>query len=196
MRRAGTRRTILLGGLLCALLAPGAAGAQGWVLDLDPGSTRIAFTLAATFHDVHGSARLTAGEVRFDPETGGAAGRIVIDARSLATGNARRDRKMHRAVLESERFPEIVFLPERLQGSFDPDGRSGLQLSGTLEIHGGRHPLTLPAQVRAQGGALAATASFVLPYVEWGMEDVSTLFLRVGKTLAVDVETVGVLRSQ
>ena len=60
-----------------------------------------------------------------------------------------------------------------------------------MEIHGGEHALTMPAEVERDGRSVHATAHFDVPFVEWGMHDPSILFLRVEKTVAVTVETEG-----
>lgn len=167
-----------LGGIL--------AGPQRVVLD--PEDTRIEFTLGATMHTVEGTIDLVRGTVVFDPETGEASGEIEIDAQSAATGNAKRDRKMHRQVLESERHPRIVFRPTRVEGAVAPDGSGTLRLTGTLDIHGKSRPLEIAADVRRDADRSVATATFRIPYVEWGMEDPSVFLLRVEKHVDVTVE--------
>lgn len=160
---------------------------------LDPAATKISFTLDAVMHTVHGSAKAKSGEVRFDPETGAASGRFVVDAASADTDNTGRDKDMHGKVLESARFPEIVFELERVEGGFLPQGVSNPTLKGKLSIHGGSHAVSLPARVSVSGATLKATLSFKVPYVAWGMKDPSGFVLRVGKEVAVVVEAVGTL---
>ena len=46
---------------------------------LEPENTHVDFLLSATGHDVSGSFALTAGEIRFDPQTGAASGEIDVD---------------------------------------------------------------------------------------------------------------------
>jgi polyisoprenoid-binding protein YceI len=132
------------------LLLSSAVIADEHVLALDPDGTEIRFRLGATFHSVEGTARLVGGTIRFDPDAGTASGEIVVDARSLETGNARRDRVMHGKVLESEAFPEIVFVPERFEGSLADGGVSQADLHGELRLHGTVHPLVIAAEILAQ----------------------------------------------
>lgn len=160
-------------------------------MNLDPQASRITFTLGATLHTVEGSFQVVEGEVRFDPATGEASGRIVVDATSGDTGNDKRDRDMHAKVLESEQFPRFVFIPERLEGSFEPSGRSQVVLHGSLEIHGDSHPVAIPAEVGSEGDRLEADGHFEVPYVEWGMKDPSKFILRVEKSVEVEVHAVG-----
>jgi polyisoprenoid-binding protein YceI len=158
---------------------------------LDPEASRITFTLGATLHTVEGSFQLTEGEIRFDPATGEASGRVVVDAASGDTGNDKRDRDMHAKVLESDTHPRFILTPERVEGSFSPEGASQIVLHGSLEIHGGTHPVALSAEVRTANGRVEADGRLEVPYVEWGMEDPSKFILRVEKSVAVEVHAVG-----
>jgi hypothetical protein len=120
---------------LAVALAASAARAEPVTLRLDPAQSRVRFSLDALAHTIHGSLRVTRGELRFDPAAGTAAGEVVVDARSAETGNGSRDRKMHQTVLESGRYPEIVFTaktfrrlarqgePLRARGRADPARR-------------------------------------------------------------------------
>ena len=184
-------RVAIAGFLLSALALASPVQAAERVVKLDPKTSEVSFTLDATMHVVHGTLRLTSGEVRFDSDTGAASGQVTVDARSAETDNARRDKKMHETILESERYPELVFHLLRIEGRVETTGRSEVKLVGTMSLHGGDHPMTLPASVTADGGILTADLRFDVPYVEWGMEDPSFLVLRVAKTVAVTVHAVG-----
>jgi polyisoprenoid-binding protein YceI len=104
------------------------ATAQGLQFNVDPQHTTIKFTLSDVLHTVHGSFQLTKGELRFDPATNKLSGEIVVDARSGETGNGMRDRKMHKEVLESDRYPEIAFHPDRVEGTIALQGSSSIQV--------------------------------------------------------------------
>jgi polyisoprenoid-binding protein YceI len=165
------------------------AGAD--TLTLDPAKTRVDFTLGATMHSVKGSFRLERGTIQLDRSSSVASGEIVLDAKSAQTGNDGRDRDMHAKVLESAKFPKIVFRVERLEGKVPQSGRGDVKLHGTLEFHGDRHPFTIPAQVNLAGGQVTGTARFRIPYVAWGLTDPSKLVLRVDKEVAVELKVVG-----
>ena len=47
-----------------------------------------------------------------------------------------RDRKMHKEVLESERYPEISFRPDRVEGPVASQGKSSVKVHGMFRIHG------------------------------------------------------------
>jgi polyisoprenoid-binding protein YceI len=178
-------------GLLLALGVAGPLPAEPLRLVLDPAATRIRFDVDSTLHRVRGTARLEAGEFRFDRGGGHASGRVVIDARSLETGNGLRDGVLHEDVLESERFPRIVFLPEDVEVLRIEDREADVRVSGRIDIHGSRHPLTIPGRVRVDGERLELEARFQVPYVAWGMRDPGNFLLRVDDVVNVEVEAVG-----
>jgi polyisoprenoid-binding protein YceI len=161
---------------------------------LKPEATTISFTLDATLHKVEGSGRLTRAEICFESVSGATAGMIEIDARSLETGHMKRDRVMHRKVLESETYPDIVFFPRHLEGALESGKEWEAQLRGELRIHGAAHPTSLAVRGRLEAEQLTAEARFSIPYVAWGLEDPSKLLLRVAKEVEVQVELSTVLR--
>jgi polyisoprenoid-binding protein YceI len=177
--------------LLAAMVLARPAVAQMLTLDLDPAATTVEFGFGATLHSVEGSLRMKAGSIRFEPQTGAAEGRIVLDATSAQTGNSRRDKKMHEKILESGSYPEIVFAVERIDGKIQRAGRSELQLHGTLEMHGNRRPFALPAIAMTEGDRVTATGTMTVPYLEWGLKDPSFFLLRVEKEVRVEVKAVG-----
>jgi polyisoprenoid-binding protein YceI len=193
--RTRTAHPSVLAALVLATMlaaAPPARAAEQ-VLVLDPDTSEVTFDVQATGHDVHGHLFLDAGEVRFDPATGAASGRIEIDAARSESGNDSRDKTMRNKVLEVASYPLFVFVPERFEGELPESGKGEVSLVGTLTLHGADHPLTLPATVERDGGRVTATTHFQVPYVEWGMHNPSLLFLRVADEVAVTVTAQGEL---
>jgi polyisoprenoid-binding protein YceI len=177
--------------LACAaLLAASSIPAEDTVLQIDPSRTKVEFTLADVLHTVHGSFLLKRGDIRFDAATGKASGELVVDATSGDSGSGTRDRNMHKNVLESARYPEIVFRPDRVEGKVSPQGASKVALHGIFSIHGAQHDVTLPVEVEAADGQYTATIQFAVPYVQWGMKNPSTLFLRVSDKVEISIHTV------
>ena len=179
-------------GLAFAVVAHApSAGAAPQRLTLDPDGTAISFTLGATLHSIEGDLRLSGGEIHFDPDTGAAAGELVVDATSARTGLGSRDRTMHRDVLESERYPRIVFRAERLRVVKREAQGALVELEGVLDMHGEQRPFVLPARLAVTGDRVAIETSFRVPYVDWGMQDESTLILRVDRYVDVTVRAEG-----
>ncbi len=67
-------------------------------------------------HTVHGTFALKSGTVHFDPETGKASGEIVVYAPSGESGNNSRDKRMHKEILETAKYPDVVFRPTQVEG--------------------------------------------------------------------------------
>lgn len=170
--------------LLCA-----AAQAQE-TFQLDPSKTDIRFTLHDPLHTVHGTFKLKRGTIQLDSATGKAAGEIVIDTTSGASGNGSRDHRMHKEILESQRYPEAVFTPSRVDGRIAPQGESQVDVQGVFRIHGSDHELTLHFQIQASGGQDSASTHFVIPYVQWGLKNPSNFFLKVDDKVEMDVTAV------
>jgi len=167
---------------------------------LDPARTRIAFTLGAFLHTVHGRFSLTSGTLQFDPAPGSAgggkenaSGEFVINATSGETGNPSRDRTMRRDVLETGRFPTITFRATRVIGPLAAAGDFTVTLQGVLRLHGADHPVSLPLRVQVANGRFTAFGGMTVPYAAWGLKNPSTLLLRVGATVDVNIETAGTI---
>jgi polyisoprenoid-binding protein YceI len=178
------RQIFILTMLACA------ARAQA-VFDVNASQSYAGFTLGATGHTVHGKFNVKSGSIRFDPATGAASGKIVVDATSGDSGNGDRDRRMHKEILQSKEFPEISFVPSKVRGMVNASGESKVEIDGTFTIHGASHPLTASAVVTASGDRLQAKVRFVVPYVSWGIKNPSDFFLRVGKTVDIDLDASG-----
>jgi polyisoprenoid-binding protein YceI len=160
----------------------------------DPAATSVRYTLGATMHTVHGTFRLKHGHIQFDPATGKASGSIVVDATSGDSGNSSRDSNMHTNVLESAKYPEIVFLPAQIKGQSGGKleipalGSTQLELFGTFRMHGQDHDMTMPLTIqRDPGGAVIASGKFAIPYVKWGLKNPSNFVVRVGDTVDLEI---------
>ena len=167
------------------------AVAQQSDLDLDPARTSVKFTLGDVLHTVHGTFQLKHGALQFDPTTGKISGEIVVDAKSGDSGSGMRDRKMHKEVLESQRYPEISFRPDRVDGAVAAEGRSAVKVHGLFGIHGAEHEITVPAEVEMSAEHWTVTVHFTVPYAKWGMKNPSTLFLRVSDSVEIDLAAAG-----
>lgn len=177
---------------VAALLAGSAifAAAQDTAFQLDPAQSSVQFTLADVLHTVHGTFKVKEGKLQVDP-SGKMDGKIVVDAASGETGSGMRDRKMHNEVLESARYPEIAFRPERIEGNVLSEGKSSVMVHGIFSIHGADREITVPAQVEMSADHWEAKVHFTVPYAKWGMKNPSTLFLRVSDTVEIDLAAAG-----
>lgn len=173
------------------------AGAQGpLTLRCDPAQTIANFSLSATLHSVHGSFRSKQCELHFDPSTGAISGEVVFDATSGNTANDGRDKKMHKDVLESDRYPEVAFRADRIDGKIGDGVSSNLTVHGMFRIHGAEHELSIPVEAKLAGDRWTAHAQFKIPYVAWGMKNPSKMFLHVGDIVEVEFQGEGRVASQ
>ncbi|MGH9622005.1 MAG: YceI family protein [Bryobacteraceae bacterium] len=179
---------------LTALSTAASLPAKNFVITLDPTKTKVDFTLSATLHAVHGTFRLQSGHVAFDQSAHIITGDIVVEAASGDSDDAIRDRRMRREVLQVRRYPEIRFNPIAFSGPVAMNGVSRIEVTGLLTIHGQAHRITFPIKVQMSDKKVTATGRFILPYVRWGMKPPSVFFLKVSKSVQIDITAVGQVR--
>jgi polyisoprenoid-binding protein YceI len=180
--------------VVSACAAPQAApcvAAQEMVLDLDPAQSQVNFILPGAVHTVHGTFKLKSGTVRFNPATGKAAGEVIVDVTSGESGNRTRDRSMHQDILESSRYPDAIFAPDRFDGQLGPDGSADLKVHGMFKIHGTEHDATFSMRIERRGEQVTATTHFVVPYVKWGLKNPSNFLLRVSDKVQIEIRASG-----
>jgi polyisoprenoid-binding protein YceI len=171
--------------------AAATAAAREAILKLDPANTQISYTLKGWPHMTHGIFKLEQGMIRVDPATGKADGSISIAAASGDSGSRMRDNEMKDSILEVQRYPEITFSPQRVEGSPSAQGEFPIKLRGILTLHGAGHEITLRMMVHPSGDEFRASGHFVVPYVAWGLKNPSILIFRCADTVDVDVSTLG-----
>lgn len=181
--------------IVIASLLPLAAAAQESVFEIEPAQSHVTFTLSDVLHTVHGTFQLKSGIIRFDRSTGAATGQLIVDATSGNSGSNGRDHKMHKDVLESAKYPDIVLAVQHVAGTLPTTGGTTLQIDGTMTLHGQSHPMSLTVPVQVNGTEAAADVNFDVPYVKWGLKNPSTLFLRVSQDVQISVHAVGKLQS-
>ncbi len=177
--------------LLVALLCTATSlFAEQKTFTIDPAQTRVEFTLGDVLHTVHGTFKLKRGNITLNDATGEASGELVVDATSGESSNKSRDKKMHKEILESEKYPEIVFTPQHFKGPLNPQGKSTLVIDGQFSIHGQAHPTTLTVETDVNRGDASAATTFSVPYVKWGMKNPSTFILRVSDKVEISIHAV------
>jgi len=174
---------------------PAAAPAGGITLTLDPAKSKVTWTLGSTLHTVHGTFNLKSGTLKLDPTTGSATGEFVVYASSGESGNDGRDKKMHKEILESERYPEIVFRPSKIEGPVPVQGACHVQLRGTFLLHGSEHEIIVPVQAELSGTQWKGSSSFSIPYVQWGLKSPNTFLLKADPAVQIELELNGSLQA-
>ncbi|HXM15847.1 MAG TPA: YceI family protein [Candidatus Eremiobacteraceae bacterium] len=173
-------------------IAQSAAAGHELALTVDASQSKVNYTLDTTLHTVHGTFALKRGTIRIEPD-GKASGEIVADATSGQSGDSGRDKKMHKDVLESAKYTEVVFRPDRVDGEFPSSGAVSVQMHGKFELHGSEHEMMVPVKGEITGDHWHGTATMKIPYVEWGLKSPNSFILKADPVVEVELELVGAI---
>lgn len=165
------------------------------VLTLDPAQSRLHWTVDSTLHTVHGTFALKSGTVHFDPETGKAGGEIIVIAPSGESGNSARDKRMHKEILETAKYPDVIFRPTLVEGKVGQSGASDVKLDGIFSIRGADHDLTAQVHAEVAEDRWRGTSKFEVPYVKWGIKDPSNFLLKVKPVVIVELDMSGEVKA-
>jgi len=160
-------------------------------LELEPAKTVITYSLDGWPHHTQGIFKLKHGLIGIDPATGKMDGVIIVDAASGDSGHSIRDDRMKSSVLEVNQFPEISFAPQQVVSHGSIAKEFPVRVQGLMLLHGVQHALTISAVVNRDGNNVTIHSDFLIPYVQWGLEDPSIMMFKVAKAVAIDLTTVG-----
>jgi hypothetical protein len=175
---------------------PASVSGKEIVLTVDPTQSTVHYSVSSSLHTVHGTFAVKRGTLRLDPATGKAAGEIVVDAASGQSGSDSRDKKMHKEVLESARFTDIIFRPDRVEGAVPAQGASSAQLHGVCVLHGSEHQMSIPVRAELTAENWKGTAKFSVPYNSWGLKNPGNFLLKVDHTVEIEVDMAGSVQAQ
>lgn len=97
-------------------------------------------------------------------------------------------RRCNKEVLESARYPGIVFRLDRMEGQIAALGASIVQVHGIFAIQGAEYEITILVRVEMSPDHWTATSHSTVPYGKWGMKNPSTLVLRVDQSVDIDIQ--------
>jgi polyisoprenoid-binding protein YceI len=157
---------------------------------LDPVRTTVRADVKAMFglFTVHGTFRLTSGQVIIAADPGESSVRASLDAASYASGNAKRNADVRSpGLLDAQGFPDIIFAGRGARR----DGADWV-LNGSVTAHG----TPVPAQVRVTGvradgeaaGSVRFQATARLDRTSFGVTRKKGM---VGRMVTVVIEAVG-----
>ena len=185
-------RALHLGGLLLALSATLAAEEPAaFHYLIEARDSVLAWDLPATLHTVHGKAPELSGTVDAVPGADGEwsiQARVAVQAAAMVTGNEKRDRNMREKVLETDRFPEIVFEARRVRADLSRlkiGEHFTAEVSGDLTVHGKALPVQFPVDVFVFADHVILQGTFPLPWKPYGLNDPSFGIVTVKDTLRV-----------
>ena len=165
------------------------------VLTLDPARSTVHWTVDSSLHTIHGTFALKSGTLHFNPETGKAGGEIVVAATSGESGSNSRDARMHKEILETPKYPEVIFHPTQVEGRVSQTGASEVKLNGVFSIHGADHDLTALVHAELNGDRWTGTSKFEVPYVKWGIKNPSNFLFKVKPVVSVELEMSGEVKA-
>lgn len=156
VRRSGAPfRVAVLAG---ALAFSAAAAAEFKAVKLDSVHSRVGFTASTLLFDVHGRFNQYTLQLDGDPaQPAQAKVLLTIEAASIDTRNQTRDKHLSSPdFFHVEKYPKITFRSSNIA-----QAGTGLQVRGTLEMHGVRKALTIPLEVtKGTSAAGVDTTSF------------------------------------
>jgi polyisoprenoid-binding protein YceI len=175
-----------------AVRPPPQAAPKEITLELDPVQSKVHYTVDTTLHTVHGTfAFKKASILHLDPETGKASGEIAVDTTSGESGDSGRDKRMHKEILETGKYPDAIFRPRQIEGKVARNGASDVKVQGVMVLHGGEHEVVALVHAELTGDHWTGTAKFDVPYVQWGLKDASNWLLKVKPVVNIELEMTG-----
>ena len=137
--------------------------------------------LSAFAHDHNIAIREFGGEVQFTYGTLEPASlQLKIKSASLAVTDkvSASDRQkieatMRDEVLETGKYPDILFRSTSVSGSKTGDGKYQARIAGEVTLHGVTRPVTIPAQLEFGASSLRASGGFSLKQSSFEIKPVS-----------------------
>lgn len=150
--------------LVAAVLVPWPQSARGdgpVKFTLDAPKSTLKYKVVHPFHETEGKTSALEGVALVKPE-GGAMVQIKADLRTFDSGNSNRDDHMKEST-EANKFPFVtlkgLLKDFKLPATYPAD--VNVSLDGELELHGVKHPITVPIALHFDSAASAkATAQF------------------------------------
>lgn len=164
--------------LLSAVSLPLAG--QGFQLKLAPEGNIARFIAKEVFIGVElpfeptGVTSGVSGQLVFnaDQRVDSTKSRVTVDLTTLKTDNATRDGQLKKQSLETENYPNAVFVPTHvvgLNGPIPTDGELKFSLVGQLTIHGTTRPTTWAVTAKAEKGRYTGTARSTITFDLFGL---------------------------
>ena len=134
--------------------------------------------------DVVGETKVTEGKLVFDkdgdviPEES----IIIVDLKNLKSDSNKRDDYIKRSALESNKYPEGIFIPETIQGlewPFPTEGDHTFTMLGDMTVHGITKPVewTVEANVVNQEVKGKASTKFDFSYFDINKPDLKFILI-------------------
>jgi polyisoprenoid-binding protein YceI len=188
-------RILRWGIAVAGLLAGGqTAMAQHQTFHINPVASLVQFSFQGSKPEMNGTFRVAKTAIEFDKKGPKIGGSVIVKAATERSGNHDRDKAIKTQILDAPQFATILFEPKSFTGSVDvSDGKSVIQVTGILTLHGVPHEVTAPVEFTGNGDRATVRVHLVVPYVQWGLKDLSGLNIQAGPQVAIDLTLVGYL---
>jgi polyisoprenoid-binding protein YceI len=159
------------------------------------------FKSDAPMETVVGTAHTLTGFVELDPASDGtgARGEVHVDLTSLKTGIELRDRHMRENHLETDTYPETVFILSSITlpaGGLRESERTRVTVNGTLRLHGVEHQIQPETYITlgssGSGSSLHVESSFVVSLPDYQIKRPQFLVMRLAEEQRINVEFTAV----
>ncbi len=121
---------------------------------------------------------------------------IAVKPGDFSSGNFFRDTNASRALFETSKYPEIVFVTKRIQADADTlaDGDSReVTLTGDLTMHGVTKELETAVTLTRAGNTITATGGFEVKLTDFGMKPPTLFNIVVDENVVVRFIVIGEL---
>jgi len=102
-----------------------------------------------------------------------AKSKFVVDLTSLQTDSPMRDGFVSRNILQTDQYPQAVFVPTKVEGlptPLPPSGNVSFKISGNLTLHGVTKPVTWDVTGTAQNGSASGTATTSFKFEDFNLD--------------------------
>jgi len=122
------------------------------------------------------------------------ASKITIDLSSLQSDRSQRDNYIKQNTLNTDKYPDAVFVPTEVQGLSWPlptSGQSTFKMLGNLTVHDTTSPTTWDVTATFDGNQVKGTATTTAKFEDFGMKAPKTfLVLSVEDNLGLKIDFV------
>ena len=151
-----------------------------------------------------GETQDVAGSIAFDADGAVVAdeSRIVVQAATLMTDSDRRDGYVRNRTLETDTYPEVVFVPTSIDGLpdsiADASGHVHVHITGDLTVKDQTREITWDGDIDFPGDGTAIGAVAVeFTFDDFGMNKPSVaIVLSVDDTIRLELDFVGAITAQ
>ncbi len=108
------------------------------------------------------------------------ASKITIDLSTLQSDKSQRDNYIKRNTLNTDQFPDAVFIPKDVQGLSWPlptSGQATFKLTGNLTVHGQTSQTTWDVTATFGPKQINGTATTTVKFEDFGMKPPSTMLV-------------------